>query len=264
MSGVTPKRSLDSILADAIKDVELGGRIPGRDRAMDEDLEDRILRILDPHGFALMEGGYIDEPDLPKAPFFSDYPVHPIFRQDIWTVYAGQNVDAISDADYNLILPVLKLASRMLEHPKIVPFFSGMLARPLEESKTPTSLQKFGRRLFRYHLGPSDTEAEFHNRAKTTWQKIANLQSCLTFRFGYQGQDCWGTAYPTDEKGLRPNTFGCEIALSKRFLKVLRGEYTPRDCRWAKVMRVCEESAMLRTMYFMVRDQDLTQHQDQT
>lgn len=84
----------------------------------------------------------MEESNLPIAPYLASAEIYPIFQQNNWIEVPDDagwvDIDKkISDTDYDLMKPVLRLASKFLSSPELMQYFIGLLARPQESFTTP-------------------------------------------------------------------------------------------------------------------------------
>lgn len=105
------------------------------------DLNHPLIRAYGVQNF--LNHGFIDVPDLPTAPLLPQTPIHPVFRYPNW--------QGLLPVDYILISPVLRLASRILDCPQVLPFFIGLLERPLHPFWNADVARKFG--TVQYYFG---------------------------------------------------------------------------------------------------------------
>lgn len=203
--------------------------------------------------------GYIDDSNLPAWPYLANYEIHPVFRRYRWRsldipTYQQQSVTSvISQRDFDLLGPVLRLASRILEHPKIVPFFGGLLAHPRQSFTTPNLLVKFRRPLYRFRMGASEGDQGFEAEAAATWKKMADMQNHIRWQFRGEAPDSPMSSERMG-KGVVEGSSGALVSISMDYIKILRKQLRSRYFYTAWQLSLNEDAALLRTIREMVRD----------
>jgi hypothetical protein len=100
------------------------------------------------------------------------FPIHPIFRPIKWK--------DVSREDYDLMIPSLKLASRLLDEPQILTYIKGFLGEP-QTINDDVATQKEGQLLYTFDNAPlQDWASEY------TWCIMSELRNNLTFEFSSQ------------------------------------------------------------------------------
>jgi hypothetical protein len=100
------------------------------------------------------------------------FPIHPIFRPIKWK--------DVSREDYDLMIPSLKLASRLLDEPQILTYIKGFLGE-LQPINDDVATQKEGQLLYTFNNVPLDDWA-----SEWTWYTTSELRNNLTFEFSSQ------------------------------------------------------------------------------
>lgn len=119
-------------------------------------------------------------------------PIHPVFRRQNWL--------DISDDDYRLLDPVLRLASCYLYEPSVMPFFTGLLRR--EFTKIPNVPQAVAWKfiLNRFDPVPYDSVQGRQQQIKT-WKTLANMKDCIKWRFNHDNPGTWASSRATKSGG---------------------------------------------------------------
>lgn len=106
--------------------------------------------------------------------------IHPIYRFNNWKIRATA---------YNLLIPSLRLASMLLEDPSILPFFNGLLQKPLGRLGDAEAEKLYDQELyvFDWFTGNEDPYADQLN----AWKKMANLST----RIEFEVVECDGNAF---------------------------------------------------------------------
>lgn len=114
-------------------------------------------------------------PATPGEEFRKAFPqgagvIHPIYRKDNWM---------ISQANYEVLLPAIRLASMLLEDPAILPFFRGLLDLPLKRLGDDKAEKLYNQKLyvFDWLSGNEDPWAD----QVDGWKAIANLSTRIRF-----------------------------------------------------------------------------------
>lgn len=106
----------------------------------------------------------------------SDNPIHPIFKKLNWR--------NISNRDYTLIEPALRMATRYLFEPAVFPFFTGLLTNHTEIKDQPVATAKYGR-LYRFDpVACVAGDAANRNLHIQTCKKLIQMQDCVGWQFG--------------------------------------------------------------------------------
>lgn len=119
-------------------------------------------------------------------------PIHPIFRRKNW-------ID-ISDDEYKLLDPGLRLASCFLYEPSVMPFFTGILRREFTKiTNVPQAVtEKF--MLNRFDPIPYTSDKGWKQQT-ATWKTLANMKDCISWRFNYEYPLAWAASMPTKTGG---------------------------------------------------------------
>lgn len=106
--------------------------------------------------------------------------IHPIFRR---------NNFLCKSYDYDILLPSLRLASLLLEDPSILPFFNGLIDKPLQRLGDDRAERLYRQQLlvFDWKTGNDDPRAD----QLRAWKALADLGRKIRFEF----HDIAGTAY---------------------------------------------------------------------
>ncbi|KAF1355523.1 hypothetical protein BDV97DRAFT_106388 [Delphinella strobiligena] len=199
----------------------------------------------------LMRKGYINEPNLPSAPYFPNDQVNPIWQHANFVL--PDSFEPIPTSLYNTLLPVLKLATRILENVYVRPFFIGLLTRPLERLNTPDAMRK-GRKPLRKFTMSRKTEEHVagHSRSENLYveQAFQQLAATIKWQFGGNPDTTLMTTYPVDI-GRGKRSQGSRVYIDKMFYAILRGQYTAHDCTRAGQAKLDRRAAMMRTRAFM-------------
>ena len=171
----------------------------------------RTLRLKDLHRY-----GYIDHPSGPIDAAEDKFQVFNVDRQDVRATAESTGPDeshgithplfkrtnwiGLTDADYELIKPSLRLASKLLAETYVLRFFQALLHRPLGILDDPGSakLNNHPMHFFGVRNIPQDPEY-----LVKTVQTLHALQAFVTFKFE-TGLAGWGvTGVPSiDKDGL--------------------------------------------------------------
>ncbi|KAF1354666.1 hypothetical protein BDV97DRAFT_418461 [Delphinella strobiligena] len=175
-------------------------------------------------------------------------PIHPIFRRKNW-------ID-ISDDEYKLLDPGLRLASCFLYEPSVMPFFTGILRREFTKiTNVPQAVtEKF--MLNRFDPIPYTSDKGWKQQT-ATWKTLANMKDCISWRFNYEYPLAWAASMPTKTgghyagglKGFAAVTSGTIVSIDKDFLNVLKGNI--RLDHFPKSGSFDPDAAKLRTSWFM-------------
>lgn len=97
-------------------------------------------------------------------------PIHPIFLPRKWV--------NVSKDDYDLMIPALRLASRLLDEPQILTYIKGALKKPLTPINDNEAANKAGQPLYSFSNEPlKDWTSE------EIWHTLWTLRECITFQF---------------------------------------------------------------------------------
>lgn len=133
-----------------------------------------------------------------KNHYNSNDPIHPIFRKFNWP--------DISDADYQLIGPSLRLASRILDQPCITPFFKGLILKQKRWVKiTPKPYHK--QEMFYFTQSPCN---EMDMLEVWNWFAEIGVAQCQEWRFRDVDPDTFACTGKTGGAGPRPRYVTCQ------------------------------------------------------
>ncbi|KAF1354830.1 hypothetical protein BDV97DRAFT_395239 [Delphinella strobiligena] len=204
------------------------------------DLDQDALSHFDVSG--LLKEGFINgTAPMLSSPYLDHRDIHVVFSRNNWIDPTTNG--PISATDYELISPVLRLASEFLDHPRIIPFFSGLLRRPLLMFNHP----KFSHPLTRFMTDSTMTDPDFLTQSTLTWKRLQTMHECIEFQFGGTQPGTHARTRSNGRNGLHPGTCGTRINIDMMYLDILRGRYNAHDCPWAQKLQVDLASAILRT-----------------
>ncbi|GAB7350231.1 hypothetical protein MBLNU459_g0884t1 [Dothideomycetes sp. NU459] len=200
--------------------------------------------------FGLQRLGIIDMPGgLPPVdhnvrvrggdPAFTDDPVHPALAFEQW-----RNLER---SDWDLILPSVLLASRMLFDPAILSFFKGLAnAKRVTDLLTLNAEQHFQQPLYRFDLLPSWSLSDM----TATYQMMSQLRHHMTLEFGPTYKEAFGTTHiDLSRSAPAETTWPTNVVFRQDYLDVLRGNMK------ASTFPLCSEfdeaAALLRTQWHL-------------
>ncbi len=149
-----------------------------------------------------------------------DPPFDDSIRGGILPLFNYSQFDGLSQGDYQLIAPSLRLATTILGQPTLLPFWYALIFRERREIQSRRLTLRYGRHCWRFDLKPGGLTRQ---ECVRTWQALQTMRQCVRFEFvTLQGSD--GT---TNRNGTRPGLqgyygMGSKTELSLEYLKVLR------------------------------------------
>lgn len=201
----------------------------------------------------LTKKGYIDEPNLPSAPYFPNDQVNLIWQQANFVL--PNTFEPIPASLYVTLLPVLKLATRILDNVHVRPFFIGLLTRPLERLVTPDATRKSSKPLRKFTMSRT-TEEHVRGGSQgdnlTVEQAFHQVAATIKWQFGGNPDDSFMATLPVDI-GRGKRSQGSRVYIDNMFYAILRGQYTAHHCTRAGQAKLDRRAAMMRTRAFMVR-----------
>ncbi|TIA32572.1 hypothetical protein D6C79_09177 [Aureobasidium pullulans] len=96
--------------------------------------------------------------------------IHPIFDRSRWW--------RIDKNDYQLLVPSLMLASRILDEPHILPYIKGFLTKPLTRVNDAATEKEAGQPLYTFQ---SENLNAWHS--EETWRTLKSMKQNIIFRF---------------------------------------------------------------------------------
>ncbi|GAB7350703.1 hypothetical protein MBLNU459_g1260t2 [Dothideomycetes sp. NU459] len=153
--------------------------------------------------------------------------INPVFQFNRWR--------DLHHEDYNVLRPVLKLASCILEEPSLMTFFNGLIGQKWKDLlMTESRKVKFAGRQLQYFepsetFDPAVSALGYHS----LWQVIANMRHFVTWRFGnLDNSPAYGiTKAIVGERGMSGtfDTAPSEIILNERYIGPLMGLTSASD-----------------------------------
>lgn len=118
--------------------------------------------------------------DLKKAvtdmvdPVHGHSEIHPVFARTRWI--------GLSEDDYKLTLPGIRMASCMLNEPSVVTFFNGLLNRPLEEIEDDGHRQRLNVECL-HRFRPIANDPPDFKMSLATVRTLIEMQRCVSWQF---------------------------------------------------------------------------------
>ncbi|KAF1345816.1 hypothetical protein BDV97DRAFT_401198 [Delphinella strobiligena] len=185
-------------------------------------------------------------PYIPGGQFLPQNPIHPVWRRENWM---------ISDADYDLLRPVLRLASCYLYEPIMFPWWKGLFYRPAPVLNDPKLAAKFPGTVSHQMFVREHSMTDYAGilEAQVVWQRLDDLKNCVQWRFGGQVSQAYATTYPSwVSPGLLdiPSlTCGSDVHIREEYLEMIRGNVKPRS--FPKAEGFSGSAAALRTIFLL-------------
>ncbi|KAG9580870.1 hypothetical protein KCU77_g12029, partial [Aureobasidium melanogenum] len=220
---------------------------------------DKTLKVIDLE--ELNQKGYINLPDS-DFPVNPDYekkaqehvtgafirklrgwdpiisPIHPIFLPRKW--------NNVSTDDYDLMIPALKLASRILDEPQILTYIKGALKKPLTPINDQEAVNKAGQPLYTFSNEPlRDWTSE------EIWHTVSTLRDCIEFHFSaHLPFGCMAMCGPGDTGSMIAiGAYSARITLNNQFLGVFRRKLKASQFSKPWKPGTHDESAVLRSQF---------------
>ncbi|GAB7349016.1 hypothetical protein MBLNU459_g7989t1 [Dothideomycetes sp. NU459] len=142
--------------------------------------------------------------------------IHPIFEEKRWT--------SISHHEYRLLRPSIQLASRILDEPWVLPFFQGMLNKPLDNINDKKLMEREGKPLQWFDTPPIDPDQlEGDKKQIHAWKALVSLRRQIRWRFGELPAEVYASTFRTK------TTSTSEVTLHKDYLRALAKKISPLD-----------------------------------
>ncbi|KAK5000429.1 hypothetical protein LTR66_000730 [Elasticomyces elasticus] len=133
-------------------------------------------------------------------------PIHPLLRYEQWT--------GLSVTDFTILLPALRLATRFLDEPSILPYYRGLLHGPRRRIHAPVAERTYGRKLQMFDTEYDQRKAEDplvgltaqerQTQDDNTWASMFDCVKSVRLQFG--GLGLTPGAYATTRPGARSTT----------------------------------------------------------
>lgn len=129
-------------------------------------------------------------PYIPGGQFLPPNPIHPVWRRENWKV---------SDADYNSLRPVLRLASCFLYEPTMFSWWKGLFYRPAPVLNDPKLAAKFPGTVFHQIFVRNHPMTDLAGilEAQVVWQLLDDLKKCVRWQFGGGASQAYATTRPS-------------------------------------------------------------------
>ncbi|KAI4724452.1 hypothetical protein E4T49_07813 [Aureobasidium sp. EXF-10728] len=224
-------------------------------------LDDPTLQAIDLE--ELNRKGYINLPD-------SDFPINPDFEKKakehvtgayirqlrgwdptistIHPIFLPRRWKNVSQEDYNLLIPSLKLAGRLLDEPQILQYVKGFLKKPLPQINDQNLINKTGQFLYTFNTEPlRDWTSE------GVWHTLWMLKDCISFEFSPQlPYGCTGmTQFGNTGSMIVMGADSAKVTLSSQFLDVFRGKLKASKYSVSWNPGSHDESAVLRAQFVL-------------
>ncbi|OCL02821.1 hypothetical protein AOQ84DRAFT_392685 [Glonium stellatum] len=159
----------------------------------------------------LRDGGYIDLP----GHFTDDLDI------SITSLFGRKKFENITNEDYTLLNPVLRLATKFLQQPQLMPFwyalFNPSCCRKIRNSSVHQFYDRYMYRIDLFQKGITVSQSRIALRL------LQQMEACISIRFA--PINTYGTTEPcTSRPGLPnfPSTHGSTILLDQSYLDILR------------------------------------------
>lgn len=122
---------------------------------------------------------------LPQGATYAD--IHPIFQRTNWL--------GITDTDYDLLKPALRLASCFLQEPSVFAWWRSLTHRPVEQLGDAKLTKKTGLDFMRIRLQTTPlTDPSALAESQLTWNNLHLMQWCVNLQFAPPDQmgGTWG------------------------------------------------------------------------
>ncbi|KAG9691972.1 hypothetical protein KCU95_g7131, partial [Aureobasidium melanogenum] len=220
---------------------------------------DETLKVIDLE--ELNQKGYINLPD-------SDFPVNPGFEKKaqehvtgafirklrgwdpiispIHPIFLPRKWNNVSKDDYDLMIPALKLASRILDEPQILTYIKGALKKPLTLINDSEATNQAGQPLYTFSNEPlQDWTTE------EIWHTLYTLKDCIEFQFSaHLPFGCMAMCGAGDTGSMIAiGAYSAKITLSNQFLGVFRRKLKASQFSSPWTPGTHDESAVLRSQF---------------
>lgn len=206
------------------------------------------LKDLHRHGFIDWINGLemppIDYTEDRGTSQLNDVDIHPVFRRGRW--------HNISDDDYVLLLPVLRVASKFLLEPSMMAWWHGLFSPVHNTLCDPSTHMKHPfAKLTVFDIQPWDpTRADSALAAPETLRKLDQMKDFVTWEFLKLDSQAALTR-PVYRDGFYPGcTVASSLALNVEYLEAIRGNIDIKA--FPKAANFGEEEALIRSMSSLV------------